>query len=194
MFEFADIYGTSVISIHDGSVPGEIESPVIDPENQKVLGFMLTGKRKKSGAFLRFEKISLIGKDVILIYSKKSIDSKQESSINSDAKLMGEKIIGLPVRTETSKNMGTVTSFYFSEEGEILYYEISGGYLNEMINGKGLISKCGVVSLTCNEMKILETAKEVSDIMKTKAGLRHKATKIKEKARKSIEETLGGSP
>jgi uncharacterized protein YrrD len=181
MIGYNEILGRPVLTIREGKDLGKVSKALVDTDEGRVIGFVLKDKYKKEGT-LFIESIDTYGVDAIMVQSEEKVKSISEAPEKKEVIELGRDIIGLKIVTKTGKEVGKVSSFHFkNESGAITHYEASGGLLQSLIEGKGLVSQDGIVSIGKDALIVEEAAIKISEKMKVAPGLKHAAAKIKAK-------------
>lgn len=189
MIKYGDILNMIVTSTQEGKCLGRISKMAVDMKKRKVVGFVLEEDNKEEKV-IRIQEVTAYGKDSVMVSSKSSLKTVCELSGVAEAAAFGRKIIGLRIVTDRGENIGEVESFYFNEKtGVITHYEVSGGLLPNLIDGKGLLPKEGVVALGEDALVVIKAAAVVSGEMKAGPGLKHMATRLKVRVKKDVAAT-----
>lgn len=190
MIKYDDILNKPVVSKREGKDLGKIVKMAVDTKKRRVVGFVL-GEGNKEEKVIRIEEVTAYGKDVVMVSSESSLKAVDELHEMAEAVRFGKKIIGLKIVTDQGESIGEVGSFYFDEgTGEITHYTVSSGLLPNLIDGKGLLAKDGIVTLGTDAIVIIKAAAVVSESMKVAPGLRHIAAQLKAKTKKEVTDTI----
>lgn len=145
-----------------------INLPIIDLASGKLIGFVhdlkLEGNQKLTGLYLRtaekelfylpLEAIHSIGRDAVLIDGMLEKTESEHAWYEEKRVMLG--LAGLNVVTSTGKNLGTLEDIIIEEaDGSIWGYELSDGYLMDLVSGRRLINKSDIVT-SGNELVIVE--------------------------------------
>lgn len=118
------------------------EEALYDGENN-VKGFLLEGENGFTGKFVKkfiaLEDILKLNNTVCVVYSSASVkkfsrkyDLKQKNDL--------EEIMGRSVMSEKGENLGVVHDMVFDiETGSLEGFELSKGFMNDMIEGRKVI-------------------------------------------------------
>ena len=121
---------------------GFVGEALYDGENN-VKGFLLEGENGFTGKFVKkfiaLEDILKLNNTVCVVYSSASVkkfsrkyDLKQKNDL--------EEIMGRSVMSEKGENLGVVHDMVFDiETGSLEGFELSKGFMNDMIEGRKVI-------------------------------------------------------
>jgi len=180
----------TVVSTKEGKNLGKVSKMAVDTKKGKVVAFVLAGENQEEKV-IQIEEVTAYGKDSLMVFSASSLKKVGELNDIAESVAFGRKIIGLKIMTDKGEGIGEVGSFHFDEKtGEITHYEVSGGPLPNLIEGKGLLPKAGVVTLGTDALVVTKEAAVVSETMKVGPGLKHIAAQLKAKTKKEVEETI----
>lgn len=191
MIKYQKILGTPVMSAQEGKVLGKVVSELVDVEDAKVLGFTVEIYPRKKRILL-LEDIKTFGKDAIVIPNEKLLRTRIQ--IRKEKKFIqyGKEIIGLKIITKGGKDIGEkLLSFHFKRDnGEITHYETSRSLLQDTLEGKGLLSQGGVVSIGPDALVVDEKAVYLSHYFKANPGLIHSAKQAEVKTKKEVKKAV----
>ena len=142
MIRILDCKGVPVVCLKDEGRLGFVGEALYDGENN-VKGFLLEGENGFTGKFVKkfiaLEDILKLNNTVCVVYSSASVkkfsrkyDLKQKNDL--------EEIMGRSVMSEKGENLGVVHDMVFDiETGSLEGFELSKGFMNDMIEGRKVI-------------------------------------------------------
>lgn len=142
MIRILDCKGVPVVCLKDGGRLGFVGEALYDNENH-VKGFLLEGENGFSGRivkrFVALEDILKLNHAVCVVYSSTSVRRfsrklalKQKSGL--------DEMMGRSVLSDSGVNLGVVHDMVFDmETGSLEGFELSRGFMNDMIEGRKVI-------------------------------------------------------
>jgi len=188
MVKYHEVTGMPVLSRSEGKAIGITHQLAVDLTEVKVVALVIEAETTGSLA-LPIKNIYSFGRDCVMAHSENDMLligalAKREDNIE-----FCEKIVGISIVTENESHVGEVGSFCFEEgSGMITHFITSEGLFSDWIHGKGLLAKEGVLSFSRNALVVTEASAELARIMKTRPGLKHKATSITQRVESRAKE------
>ncbi|MCK8825083.1 PRC-barrel domain-containing protein [Fuchsiella alkaliacetigena] len=135
-----EILNLPVINLKNTEKIGVVEDIVFDPEKQQIIGLVLTGKGwLKEEQVIPYQKINSIGRDAVTIKDEtviEELDGEVEHLDGSSGKVMGSTVL-----TNQGQDLGVIDDIFLNPStGRINGYEISDGVVEDIINGRGILS------------------------------------------------------
>ncbi|MEL1134834.1 PRC-barrel domain-containing protein [Desulfitobacterium sp. THU1] len=138
-----------IVSLSEGQHIGYVKSLVIDSRSKSLAALVIDPKGFfKDQRIIPYAKVVSVGEDAITI--DKGVYVEKSASLPEILSLIKEKltIIGTRVITQSGKTLGVVEEFYVDPEtGKITQLEISGGKLEGLFSGKGLLDADYVLTI-----------------------------------------------
>ena len=142
MIRILDCKGVPVVCLKDEGRLGFVGEALYDGENN-VKGFLLEGENGFTGRFVKrfiaLEDILKLNHTVCVVYSRdsvKKLSRKQELKQKSGL----DELMGRSVVSEKGENLGVVHDMVFDmETGSLEGFELSRGFMNDMIEGRKVI-------------------------------------------------------
>lgn len=142
MIRILDCKGVPVVCLKDEGRLGFVGEALYDGENN-VKGFILEGENGFSGKFVKkfiaLEDILKLNSAVCVVYSKASVkrfSKKYALKLKCDL----DDIMGRNVMSDHGVNLGVVHDMVFDmETGSLEGFELSKGFMNDMIEGRKVI-------------------------------------------------------
>lgn len=175
MLLFTNIYKLPVKSISEGITVGLAKDIIIDPENGKVLGFILDKTQFKERNIITMDDIREIDHKMMIINDSQALSTRDEViRINE---VLNKKIrwMGLRVETDIGRKMGKIEDLAIDFRADaISRIYASGGIIKELFSlEKIIIPATKIISVT-EKMVIIEddyiTAKELKKIAITETA------------------------
>jgi len=141
MVKGRELIGLPVITLDKGEQIANIQDVIFDPRNSKVLALVTEEKGWFKGArIIPFKNIYKIGEDAVTVEtSDAELNANDLAEIEkfSDEEI---NVIGTTIITESGNNLGVIEDIIIDiESGYIEGYEISGGVIKDLIDGRVVI-------------------------------------------------------
>jgi len=134
------IIGLPVISLAEGVRVGEVKDVVFDPDGRKIAALVITeASWRQDAEIIPMDKVRSFGRDAVTIHALDGlIGARTDRDLNrlfaSDVKLDG-----LLVMTEGGNYLGILEEIIVGLHGEMIAYEISTSFAEDVQQGKSLI-------------------------------------------------------
>lgn len=143
-----ELVGMPVVSTTAGKDLGRVKDVLFDPEEQALLGLMVTptgGGTTENVLFIDREDIVGLGHDAVTVETDEALQSftmqeRAQEVVNSGIHLKGAKII-----TESGDELGTIDKILLGQNCEIVAYRASSGIMG--LGGKEEVSSADVVKI-----------------------------------------------
>lgn len=134
-----EIAGLPVLDLKSGKQIGWVQDVVFDTEADRVSGVLLEGGhffRSRRG-FQR-ESVANIGKDAVMVHT---------AQLQDVSGVLWSQKVGSAVYTEGGEARGKIEDVFLDDTGErIIGYEVSDGFLADLMQGRGTILQQHVVA------------------------------------------------
>lgn len=134
------IIGLPIISLSEGVRVGEIRDVVFDPAKRTIAALVISEVNWRHDAeLIPIDRVRSFGRDAVTIFALDGlIKSRSDHDLNrlfvSDVKLDG-----LLVMTEGGNYLGILEEILIGPHGEMIAYEISAGFTEDVQHGKWLL-------------------------------------------------------
>jgi uncharacterized protein YrrD len=134
------IIGLPVVSLAEGIRVGEIRDVVFDPERQRIAGLIVAEATWRHDAeVVPIDRIRSFGRDAITIHNLEGLIKAHADPELNKLVTSGIKLDGLLVMTEGGNYLGILEEIVVGPGGEMIAYEISAGFAEDLNRGKCLI-------------------------------------------------------
>lgn len=190
MISGRELIGMPIYSLERGEEIGEVENLIFDPDQRKVIGFVLEeGGLFRSPQIIPFESIESIGPDAIILkrgapveLPPEWIDSKQ---LKESFNLTGRKVV-----TEQGHEVGTVYDLDIDEAtGRVTGIEVKRGLFQDTAEGKKHIDYDYIQQIGKDAIIVSQAALEL--LAAQKGGLSATYQSVKEAGVESLERVRG---
>ncbi|MBN1586735.1 MAG: hypothetical protein JW937_04820 [Candidatus Omnitrophica bacterium] len=185
----AQLLDSPVYSISEGKVLGRVVQSAVEADPGRVSA-LLVDDMKAEEALIRVEDIETFGIDALMIRSEENLTKPVPwSEVDQDLEL-GGRINGVPVLSKSGERLDLVViSFFFRPgSGEITHFEVSGGLLRDMLEGKGLLPREGVISIGPDALIVTEDAQTIVETIKAGPSLIDSAKRLKQQVGRVFED------
>jgi len=136
MLRRGDVLGLEVITLDDGRQVGVVEEVAVDREAGVVKGLIVRAPVGQRQTFIPFGEVHAFGQDAVTLANGcRPRPLAAETQLDSLADLLGK-----PVLSSAGVDLGTIDDLCFDEHtGAILGYQVSGGLLQDLLEGKELL-------------------------------------------------------
>ncbi len=141
MYKGNDIISKPIVTFDSGEKIGSIKDIFFDAEEKQLLGFLVDeGGLFRQARVLPFNKIKVIGKDVVTVEHKDSIVMADQHKQDINFVATDQVVKGTRVVTEGGEDLGLISDIYFDDTtGKIVGYEVSGGMFADAYEGKSFL-------------------------------------------------------
>jgi uncharacterized protein YrrD len=155
MFRVSDLIDIPILVLREGNNHKyTVKSLLIDGFKNKVAAIVCKeGTLKKSFRVLPYEKIISIDTNGIIIHDVKCIEKIAVK--NLDQYLQLDAIVNSTVKSTNGDLYGVLTDIYINLlSGKIMGYELSEGYIDDIVNGRKLINIADALNNTLANKEI----------------------------------------
>lgn len=134
------IIGLPIISLAEGIRVGEIRDIVFDPDRRTIAGLVVTEANWRHDAeIVPIDRVRSFGRDAVTIHSMTGLVKARTDETLSKLMGSGVKLDGLLVMTEGGNYLGIIEEIVVGPKGEMVAYEISAGFAEDLSRGKCLL-------------------------------------------------------
>lgn len=166
MLKGRELLSLPVVTLKDRTQIGEVKELIYDHTKNQVIGYLI-----EPGGWLRdgkgFLHVDLVRRDEdCLIINDESVVRKLGTIPElKEIKESQNDLRGLRVEQENGHILGVIQDLVVDgETGEILGYEVSDGFIQDLLDGRVTIS---IRSISIDENKVI-TSQDVENVIKTK--------------------------
>lgn len=121
--------GLPILTLTTGKKIGRIQRPLIDPENKKIAGFLVSGRRLEKNRFLPMQAVHALGSHAVTIDSDEVvIDLEDGNELDAFVKERQISLVGSPVVTAGGELLGRVHDYEIGPGGDITGLLVHGGF------------------------------------------------------------------
>lgn len=141
MLKGDEIIGKPVIAYDTGDRFERVEDIIFDPDNNKVIGYLL----EEGGVFsdaraLLLQDVRATGPDAIIVPSKSVVVHADKVPELKNIIERGNVLKGRRIMTTDGDDLGTARDLYFDEKiGTVEGYEVSGGLFADAYTGRSFV-------------------------------------------------------
>lgn len=134
------IIGLPIISLAEGLRVGEVRDVVFDPAGRTIAALVISeASWRRDAELVPMEKVRSFGRDAITIYDLSGLIAARTSRGLYDLFTSEVKLNDLLAMTEGGNYLGIVEEVMLGPRGEMLAYEISAGFTEDVHHGKCLL-------------------------------------------------------
>ncbi len=135
MYRRKDFLGVPVVDAATGRTLGRVQELVVDSAGGRVLGFLVaTGA---SVAFLGWEDVTELGLGAVMV---SRVDRPLQGVRTRSASRPGAgRLVGKPILTPDGRDLGVVEDLHFDPTGAVLAWEVSGGIVHDLLEGRNVM-------------------------------------------------------
>lgn len=137
----SQVIGLPVLTEADAEPLGTVADLLVSAHDGRVIGLLLTGGGALSGhRIYPYEEVRAIGNGAVLVGSPSALLTTRRSGavrqmLNRHTDLVGKRLID-----ENGDDLGIIGDLEFDPEtGAIAGYQVSGGFVHDVLEGKGFI-------------------------------------------------------
>jgi uncharacterized protein YrrD len=192
MISGRELIGMPIYSLDRGEEIGEVENVIFDPDQRKVIGFVLQeGGLFRSLQAIPFERIQSIGPDAILLKRDAPLETSSEwvdpKQVKEGFNLSGRRVI-----SDRGHEIGTLYDLDIDERtGAVTGIEIRRGLFQDTAEGKKRIDFEHIQQIGKDAIIISEAALEL--LVAQKGGLSATLQSVKDSSVESLERVRGRS-
>lgn len=136
----SDIIGKPLVSLASGKKFRRIRDVLFDQEENRLLGFLIQERGWFSDAqFLPLANVHAIGPDALVIKSADAVVRAHHVPHISGILAHNNVLKGTRMMTTDGHYLGTIVDLYYDDDGRIEGYDVSGGMLADMYNGRSFV-------------------------------------------------------
>lgn len=204
MISGRELIGMPIFSLDRGEEIGEVENLIFDPDQRKVVGFVLEeGGLFRSPEVIPFESIESIGPDVIVLKRGESLKTFSDEIDPKQVKKEGFNLTGRKVISDRGHEIGTVYDLEINEQtGAVTGIEVRRGLFQDTAEGKKRIDFEYIQQIGKDAIIVSETALEALAAQKGGLSATYQSVKesgaatyqsVKESSVESLERVRGKS-
>ncbi|MGH2458012.1 MAG: PRC-barrel domain-containing protein [Chloroflexota bacterium] len=134
------VIGLPIISLAEGVRVGHVKDLVFDPDSRTVAALVVSEPSWRHDAELvPIAKVRSFGRDAITMYDLAGLIQSRSTRDLYDLFVADVKLDGLLAMTEGGNYLGTVEEIMLGPRGEMIAYEISAGFTEDVHRGKCLL-------------------------------------------------------
>jgi uncharacterized protein YrrD len=134
------VIGLPIISLAEGLRVGQVRDLVFDPDKRTVAALVVhDGTWRHDAELVPVEKIRSFGRDAITIFDMSGVAKARARRDLNRLFTSGVKLDGLLVMTEGGNYLGILEEIILGAHAEMLAYEISAGFAQDVNQGKCLL-------------------------------------------------------
>jgi uncharacterized protein YrrD len=134
------IVGLPIVSLAEGLRVGQVRDIVFDPDNRTIAALVVSEATWRHDAeLIPMEHVRSFGRDAVTINSLAGLVKARGQPQLSKLLTSGVKLDGLLVMTEGGNYLGILDEMLVGPKGEMLAYEISVGFAEDVNHGKCLL-------------------------------------------------------
>lgn len=192
MISGRELIGMPIYSLDRGEEIGEVENLIFDPDQRRVIGFVLEeGGLFRSPEVIPFENLESIGPDALVLKRGAQRDTPPEGVDPKEIK-EGFNLTGRRVISERGHELGTVYDLDIDElTGTVTGVEIKRGIFQDTAEGKKRIGFEYIQQIGKDALIVSEGALEA--LAAQKGGLSATYQSVKESSVESLEKVRGKS-
>lgn len=145
------IIGLPIISLAEGLRVGQVQDVVFDPDKRSIAALVVSEAGWRHDAeLIPLDQIRSFGNDAVTIYNLAGVvKAKSQPSLN-ELLMSGVKLDGLLVMTEGGNYLGILEEIVVGPKGDMLSYEISAGFAEDVNRGKYLLPADEALTVGCD--------------------------------------------
>lgn len=148
IISYKKIIGLPVLIVKDGKEIGTVEEFIVDFDNGKLMGLVLSSGILVKDRIVRVEDVSEFGKDAIMIPHDQVIKSLKVVGILKDLLNKKIKIIGNKVITQSGEELGNVKDYEVDmASNKLVKLIVSSGILKDLFKGELIITANNIISI-----------------------------------------------
>lgn len=159
------IKGMPVICGANGERIGTVSEVWYISGRKKIDGILVQDHRRLSGSiYIPLDKIITFGKAAVIVQEDYLSDRK---AVEKPSPILGITVMGID-----GCEIGTISDIVFdSEEGTVVGYEISKGFIDDLVDGRKLLPQDPMYRLNGDVLVI--SAEQSDDIISNNGGLKN---------------------
>jgi uncharacterized protein YrrD len=134
------IVGLPIISLAEGLRVGEVRDVVFDPDHRTIAALVVSEATWRQDAeLIPLEHVRSFGRDAVTMQSLAGLVKARGQPQLQKLLTSGVKLDGLLVMTEGGNYLGILDEILVGPKGEMIAYEISVGFAEDVNHGKCLL-------------------------------------------------------
>jgi len=134
------VIGLPIISLAEGLRVGQVKDLVFDPDGRTIAALIVSEATwRRDAELVPIEKVRSFGRDAITIYDLSGLIEARSNRELYELFTADVKIDGLLAMTEGGNYLGIIEEVMLGPHGEMLAYEISTGFAEDVHRGKCLL-------------------------------------------------------
>ncbi len=134
------IVGLPIISLAEGLRVGVVRDIVFNPDERKIAALVVTDLSWRHDAELvPLDKVRSFGRDAVTIHNLSGLIKARTDRALYRLLSSGVKLDGLLVMTDGGNYLGILEEILVSPDGQMISYEISAGFTEDVNRGKLLL-------------------------------------------------------
>ena len=134
------VIGLPIISLAEGVRVGQVRDLVFDPDGRTIAALVVTEAGwRRDAELVPIDKVRSFGQDAITMFDLSGLIGAHANRDLSDLFTSNVKLDGLLAMTEGGNYLGIIEDVMIGPRGEMLAYEISIGFAEDVQNGKCLL-------------------------------------------------------
>ncbi len=131
------IIGLPIISLAEGIRVGQVRDLVFDPTKRSIAALVVSEETwRRDAELVPIERVRSFGRDAITIHNLSGVVRARAQAPLYRLFTSGVKLDGLLVMTEGGNYLGTLEEIVVGPAGEMIAYEISAGFAQDVNQGK----------------------------------------------------------
>ncbi len=148
VINYNETIGVPVLVKDDGKEVGKFRKFIINFENGRILGLLLSAGVLEKSPVIKIEDVMSFGKDAIMIKNDEVIKPLKAIGIWKDLLAKKVKIKGNQVVTESGDKLGMVKNFEVDDVSyKLVRFYVSQGFLRDLFKGELIIPFDDIVSI-----------------------------------------------
>jgi uncharacterized protein YrrD len=136
----SDIIGKPLVSLASGKKFRGIRDVLFDQEENRLLGFLIhEGGWFSDAQFVPLGNVHAIGPDALVIKSADAVVRANRVPHISSILARNNVLKGTRMMTTDGYYLGTIVDLYYDDDGRIEGYDVSGGILADIYNGRSFV-------------------------------------------------------
>lgn len=147
-----------VLSLRTGMPIGRTISPLIDPNNLKIIGWHAEDRFSKSQGILLSQDVRDFLPQGLIVDDHDAITDPSELVRLKDLLNLEFKLIGMPVVTENSKKLGKVSDFSFEKNGFFVQkIYVARSVFKSLVTDSLIIDRSQIVEITLQHIVVKDS-------------------------------------
>lgn len=141
MLRRSQVIGLPVLTENDAQRLGTVADLLINARDGRVIGLLLSGGNALKGfQIYPYEEVRAVGSGAVLVRSREALLATRRSAALQRLMARHSEVIGKRLIDRHGNDLGVIDDLAFSPEtGQIVGYQISGGFFHDVLEGKNFI-------------------------------------------------------